>query len=168
MSSLLHFGASVAVLLTGLMPAQAADATPQEQNGMILVPARRLVVGTSEQERQELARRFDCHPTWLNDDLPRREADVEAFWIDRFPVTNARYLAFVEATGHPRPSWWKRWDGAFPTEYADHPVVGLSAQDADAYAKWPANACPPPRNGRRQSPVLTTVSLPGVIPGRVP
>ena len=128
--------------LTILMVVQVAAAAAEERNGMMLVPARRVLVGTSDAERRELAKRFDCYPTWLSDDLPRHEATVESFRIDRFPVTNGRYLAFVEATGHARPSWWKRWDGAFPTEYADHPVVGLSAQDADAYAKWAGKRLP--------------------------
>jgi len=119
-----------------------ASARAEERNGMVLVPVRRLLVGTGDAERKELARQFDCHPTWLNDDLPQHEAVVAAFWIDRFPVTNAQYLAFVEATSRTRPAWWNRWGGAFPNEYADHPVVGLSGQDAVAYAGWAGKRLP--------------------------
>ena len=70
------------------------EAQPDERqrNGMVFVAAREATVGTSQLERTELAERFDCHPTWLNDDLPRRQVDVAAFWIDREPVTNAQYL----------------------------------------------------------------------------
>ncbi len=78
---------------------------------MILIPAGRWTVGTSEAERAKLAKRYDCHPTWLADDLRRHEANLAAFWIDRYPVTNAQYLAFVEATGRQRPGWWQRWGG---------------------------------------------------------
>jgi formylglycine-generating enzyme required for sulfatase activity/acetyl esterase/lipase len=119
-----------------LMLGQIGKAVAEEQNGMVLITARRVIVGTSQEERQELARRYDCHPTWLNDDLPRHEVALLAFWIDRYPVTNAQYLAFVEATGHPRPAWWNRWGGTFPSDYAEHPVVGVAAQDAAAYALW--------------------------------
>ena len=103
---------------------------------MVRVPAVATTVGTSVAERQELAQRFDCHPTWLGDDLPYQQVELDAFWIDRYPVTNAEYLAFVEATEHPRPAWWARWGGVFPAEYADHPVVGVSGTDATAYAQW--------------------------------
>jgi len=109
---------------------------------MMFVPARQVTVGTSKEERAELAERFDCHPTWLNDDLPQRQVAVSAFWIDRHPVTNAQYLAFVEATGHARPSWWHRWGGVFPRDYANHPVAGISGIDAEAYAKWAGKRLP--------------------------
>jgi formylglycine-generating enzyme required for sulfatase activity len=114
----------------------------EERNGMLLIPARNAVVGTSAAQREELAKRFDCHPTWLGDDLTRREVQLPAFWIDRYPVSNAQYLAFVEATGHARPSWWTRWGGVFPVEYADHPVVGVSGQDAAAYSVWAGKRLP--------------------------
>lgn len=114
----------------------------EERNGMLLIPARKAVVGTSAAQREALAKRFDCHPTWLGDDLSRHEVQLSAFWIDRYPVTSAQYLAFVEATGHARPSWWARWGGVFPVEYADHPVVGVSGQDAAAYSAWAGKRLP--------------------------
>ncbi len=109
---------------------------------MIFVPEGRWTVGTDAAERASLAARFDCHPTWLNDDQPKHEAHLPAFWIDRYPVTNAQYLAFVEATGHAPPDWWRRWGGVFPAEYADHPVAGVSGVDAAAYARWAGKRLP--------------------------
>jgi formylglycine-generating enzyme required for sulfatase activity len=117
-------------------------AAGNRQNGMTLVSARRFVVGSSDLERQDAARRFDCHPTWLGDELPQHEVDLKAFWIDRYPVTNGQYLAFVEATGHARPPWWERWGGAFPIEYVNHPVAGVSGADAAAYAMWVGKRLP--------------------------
>lgn len=114
----------------------------KELHGMILVPAGRWIVGTDAAERASLAARFDCHPTWLGDDQPKHEARLPAFWIDRFPVTNAQYLAFVEATGHARPDWWRPWGGVFPVEYAEHPVTGVSGLDAAAYARWAGKRLP--------------------------
>jgi len=121
---------------------QVCSAVERRQNGMVFVPASRATVGTSTSERAELAKRFDCHPTWLGDDLPKSQVSLPAFRIDRYPVTNAQYLAFVEATGHARPSWWGRWGGVFPTDYADHPVTGVSGKDAVAYAKWAGKRLP--------------------------
>lgn len=129
-----------ALLTLSLPQARAADL--RRENGMVFVPARRVMVGTSDSQRAELADRFACHPTWLGDDLPQQEIDLSAFWIDQYPVTNAEYLAFVEATGNSRPSWWGRWAGLFPAEYANHPVTGVSGKDAAAYAKWAGKRLP--------------------------
>ena len=106
----------------------------ETRHGMILVPATTRIVGSSKSDRAELGKRFDCHPTWLSDDLAKHDVTLSAFWIDQYPVTNSQYLAFVEATKHPHPSWWRRRGGVFPDEYADHPVVGVSGTDAAAYA----------------------------------
>ena len=132
---------ALAALLAMFWP-QTYSVAERLQNGMIFVSARRVTVGTSTSERAELAKRFYCHPTWLGDDLPKAEVNLPAFWIDRYPVTNAQYLAFVEATGHARPSWWGRWGGVFPTDYAEHPVTGVSGKDAVAYAKWAGKRLP--------------------------
>lgn len=130
----------IALLLTVCLP--PCELIGEQYDGMVRIPAQRVIVGTSDQERQELAKRFDCHPTRLGDDLPRHEASLPAFWIDRSPVTNAQYGAFVEATGHARPSWWGRWNGAFPAECTDHPVTGVSGTDAVAYARWAGRRLP--------------------------
>lgn len=105
----------------------------RERHGMVFVPGHELTVGTSPETRVALAERFDCHPTWLDDDLSGRKVELQAFWIDRHPVTNAQYLAFLQATGREPPYWWR---GTFPAGYAGHPVVGVSGEEAEAYAKW--------------------------------
>ena len=143
-----HRGTVYFVLLSAahaaILALTAADAMSEairEQNSMVLVPAGEWVVGTTTKERSALAKRFDCHPTWLGDDLPRRSVRLAAFWIDKHPVTNAAYLAFCKATSRRGPSWWR--DGLkFPAEYADHPVVGVCGKDARAYAKWAGKRLP--------------------------
>ncbi len=61
--------------------------------------------------------------------------DLPAFRIARYPVTNAEYYRFVEASGHRRPDHWLR-DGRYPPERAGHPVVFTSWEDAVAYTQW--------------------------------
>jgi len=76
---------------------------------------------------------------------PRRIA-LRPFWIDRYPVTNAEFKAFVDATGyqpeHPA-KFLAHWKGAAPpAELADHPVVYVSYGDATAYADWAGKRLP--------------------------
>ncbi len=70
----------------------------------------------------------------------RRRLWISAFHIDSAPVTHREYAEFVAATGHPAPEYWNR--GEFPPERADHPVVGVSIDDARAYARWRGKAIP--------------------------
>jgi formylglycine-generating enzyme required for sulfatase activity/energy-coupling factor transporter ATP-binding protein EcfA2 len=54
------------------------------------------------------------------------------FWIAKYPVTYAQYEPFVTATGHKPPDYWHnpKW------HIANHPVVGVTWQDAYVYTQW--------------------------------
>ncbi len=70
----------------------------------------------------------------------KEERELPGFWIDKTPVTNAKYARFVKATGHDPPSHWR---GKTPyEEIADHPVVHVSWHDATAYAEWAGKRLP--------------------------
>jgi gamma-glutamyl hercynylcysteine S-oxide synthase len=80
-----------------------------------------------------------------DNERPRHTVQVEAFWIDRTPVTNAEYAQFVEETGAEPPMYWQRdgqggWVrtamGQTVPLAADHPVIHVSWQEADAFARW--------------------------------
>lgn len=64
---------------------------------------------------------------------------VEAFQMDPTEVTNKQYLEFVRATSHRRPALWPpEYDPA----YDDFPVVGVTGEDAAAYAAWAGKRLP--------------------------
>lgn len=66
---------------------------------------------------------------------PGQPVELPEFRIAKYPVTNAEYYRFVEATGHRCPDHWLR-DGRYPPELARHPVVFVSWESAVAYAEW--------------------------------
>lgn len=71
----------------------------------------------------------------------RREIYLDAFSLDRHPVTNRQFYAFLEATGYTPgdPSRFvAHWpDRRRPSDgQLDHPVVYVSLADALAYAGW--------------------------------
>jgi formylglycine-generating enzyme required for sulfatase activity len=67
--------------------------------------------------------------------------ELPEFYIAKYPVTNADYFRFVQASGHRRPDHWLR-EGSYPPELARHPVVFVSWEDAVAYAEWAGGRLP--------------------------
>jgi formylglycine-generating enzyme required for sulfatase activity len=67
---------------------------------------------------------------WLLKEYPRHPVCVAPFRMGRFPVTNAQYRAFIRATGGVPPESLREG------EPDDHPVWGVSAGEALAYADW--------------------------------
>jgi gamma-glutamyl hercynylcysteine S-oxide synthase len=75
-----------------------------------------------------------------------RRAVVRGVAIDAFPVTNAQFFAFIEATGYapadPR-NFLKHWTAARPPAGKEnHPVVYVSLQDARTYTRWAGKRLP--------------------------
>ena len=44
-----------------------------------------------------------CKVWWFRDERPEHSVYLDTFWMDRYEVTNEKYLQFVLATGH-RPA----------------------------------------------------------------
>lgn len=107
----------------------------------VLIPAGELVFGGPGPDSATPAR-------------PARCVFVSAFRIDRYPVTVAAYSAFVAAGGYRSRRYWtdagwawrvehamtkpRFWDEAEWAAYLlpNHPVVGVSAYEAEAYAAF--------------------------------
>jgi len=70
-----------------------------------------------------------------------RSSTLDAFDIDIYPVTNRQYKLFLEKTGHGHvPEHWR--DNTYAPDLANHPVVNVSWEDADTYAKWVGKRLP--------------------------
>jgi len=98
--------------------------------------------------------------------------ELDAFWIDRYEVTNEQYRAFVADGGYRKRELWHDtfvrdgkeigweevaellidstgrpgpagWElGTYPDGTADHPVHGISWYEADAFARWSGKSLP--------------------------
>ncbi|HTJ63284.1 MAG TPA: SUMF1/EgtB/PvdO family nonheme iron enzyme [Alphaproteobacteria bacterium] len=71
---------------------------------------------------------------------------IKRFFIDRTPVTNRQFKAFLDAA-HYRPkddaNFLKDWkNGAYPQGWEDRPVTWVSLEDARAYAAWAGKRLP--------------------------
>ena len=84
------------------------------------------------------------------EDSPRRFHEhsmrIQPFYIDKYPVTNAEFKQFLDATHyHPKDdlNFLKDWErGSYPDGWANKPVTWVSIEDAREYAKWAGKRLP--------------------------
>lgn len=92
------------------------------------------------------------HPR-ATDEKPRRQVYLSAFFINRYEVTNARFAAFVAATGYQTEAEkrgvekadgisWRQPHGPGAVAAPSHPVVYVSWRDAEAYCAWRGGRLP--------------------------
>ena len=60
---------------------------------------------------------------------------VSNFELMDHEITNAEYFAFTRATKYKSPEHWQE-DWFWMSEAANHPIVNIFWEDADAYCKW--------------------------------
>jgi formylglycine-generating enzyme required for sulfatase activity len=90
----------------------------------------------------------DFQYSW--EDSPRRrhrlDMQVASFFIDKYPVTNAEFKKFLDATKYrPRDdhNFLKDWkQGVFPAGWDNRPVTWVSLEDARAYSAWAGKRLP--------------------------
>ena len=63
---------------------------------------------------------------------------IDAFYMDKYEVTNAQYQLFMQDSGHRPPAYWN--DSIFNSP--QQPVVGVNWSDATAYAVWAGKRLP--------------------------
>ncbi|MGA4989536.1 ergothioneine biosynthesis protein EgtB [Nonomuraea bangladeshensis] len=129
------------------------SAGPEE----VYVPAGEFLMGT------------DSLPWAYDNERPAHRVDLPAYWIDRLPVGNAAYAAFIEDGGYHDARWWTpegwRWrqeNGVFGPLFwtreggtwwrtrfgrpepvpMDEPVQHVCWYEADAYARWAGKRLP--------------------------
>lgn len=114
--------------------------------GMVFIPAGEFRMGSPPNQGDE-----DEHPQHL--------VHLDAYFIDKYEVTNAQYKQFIDSGGYENPAYWSKagwdfiqshnitqpalWDDlTFGIAYPDNPVVGVSWYEAEAFAKWAGKRLP--------------------------
>jgi gamma-glutamyl hercynylcysteine S-oxide synthase len=129
-----------------IAPAEAAANPP---DGMVKIPSGSFVFKVRGTEIEgDAASGVDVQYPW--EDSPRRFHEqlmhVSTFFIDKYPVTNAEFKRFLDATGYSpadKIDFLRDWkDGNFPAGWEKKPVTWVSLEDARAYAKWAGKRLP--------------------------
>ena len=127
----------------------ATKPAPAAPSGMIRIPATDYdfqVRGVEIEGGNDPG--VDVQYPW--EDIPRRShhhrIHVATFYIDRTPVTNAEFRAFLDATQyHPKDdhNFLRDWkNGTYPDGWDKKPVTWVSIEDARAYAAWAGKRLP--------------------------
>lgn len=124
---------------------EALDKNREKWSEMVLIPAGKFVMGSGEDE-------------FISEEGPQHEVYTDAFYIDKYEVTNAHYwefLQYIKETGdHSKcfPGEPKNKDHTPGTphtgwnypyyDYPDYPVSRVDWYDAYAYAAWAGKRLP--------------------------
>lgn len=133
---------------------------------MVLVPEGEFIMGSSDEQIDEIAgTKINLRQLMKTHEQPQHKVYLDAFYIDQYEVTNARFQSFVEETGYETDAekygWGFHWEGynewfrikganwrapmgpgSSITGKPDHPVVQVSYNDAKEYAKWAKKRLP--------------------------
>lgn len=71
-----------------------------------------------------------------DDEKPRHRLYLPDFYIARYPITNAQYQVFVQASGRRSPFFWE--NNRYPTGTGNYPVWGIFWSDCVAFCQWAA------------------------------
>jgi formylglycine-generating enzyme len=138
----------VAAVLTALAsPGEVRAAPPPHVSpshpDMVLVAGGAFLLGSTQAEIDAARSSYGGSPDLYQPEFPQRRLELPAFWIDRTEVTNARYHAFVAATGRAVPSEDAVWAAPYvwragrpPAGLEQHPVTLVTFDDAKAYCAW--------------------------------
>jgi len=118
-SGLLVLGA--AAIFYGIDARDGVESVGKDGAPAVLIPAGKFVMGGDENS-------------------PRREMFLDAFYMDRYEITVARYGNFLKATGKlNEPDDFPESD---LKKFGDFPVVGVNWHGANNYCRWAGKRLP--------------------------
>ncbi|UCH98628.1 MAG: formylglycine-generating enzyme family protein [Candidatus Aminicenantes bacterium] len=96
---------------------------------MVFIPGGKFVMGKELPPAKEGEKE-----KYVNN--PAHNVELDSFYIDKYEVTNYQYFLFCQATGKKLPVFWGMNEFHCGLDFPNHPVVGVSYIEAQAYAKW--------------------------------
>lgn len=107
----------------------------------VFIPAGSFLMGAEAETGFAICEesRAGCALEDFADEGPVREVTLDAFWIDKFEVTNNGYRRCVDAGGCDLPALLEFYNHP---DFADHPVVYVSWFQAERFCQWAGGSLP--------------------------
>lgn len=96
--------------------------TKKDKAEMILIPAGEFLMGSTKKEVRDAEEKWGLEEGLLESETPQHAVYVDAFYIDKYEVTNAQYKKFVNETGHRAPT--------IPTK--EEVIVALKSESSES------------------------------------
>jgi formylglycine-generating enzyme required for sulfatase activity len=112
--------------------------SPIDGAEMVLVSEGQFIMGISETELDKIFRLDQRQTPIFATEIPVSNIYLDAYYIDRYPVTNFQYRKFLEETGRKEPMLINHNQWGQPMR----PVVFIGWDDARAYARWAGKSLP--------------------------
>lgn len=112
--------------------------SPIDGAEMVLVPEGQFLMGISEAELEQIYKLDKRRTPIFATEIPASTIYLDAYYIDRYPVTNYQYQKFIEETGHREPMLLSHHTWGQPMK----PVVFVGWDDARDYARWAGKSLP--------------------------
>ena len=143
----------IGLILTVLAAYDQSSVSSEPPEDMVLIPAGEFIRGTDSEQAN-------------TDQKPAHQVYLDAFYIDKYEVTNAEYEEFILVGGYKKREFWTEEGWNFiqkfqfdadewhqietPLQYGEnsvstdpnHPVIGVSWYEANAYAAWAGKRLP--------------------------
>ena len=135
------------ILLSFLTISGASAQKFPKMEGMVLIPGGTFSMGIDSSDIPELVEMGKKVPHmntghalwWFGDEMPRHQVKLDSFYMDVHEVTNREFKKFVEQTGYQSEGDWQKYA---TEDRLDHPVVNVTWNDAQAYARWAGKRLP--------------------------
>src|SRR5881396_262328 len=126
---------TILCLVCAAAPLAAQTAAPEN---MVQIPAGKFWMGRTYTIYTDSA---DLVPIDKLDDRPANNIYLDAFYLDKYEVTNADYTKFLQANSGTKPPWhWPQ--GNFPAGKEKLPVYNVNWFEATAFCKWAGKRLP--------------------------
>ena len=155
-------------------PKAAREIIGKDGAPMVLIPAGSFQMGSTKDEvdraiqtcLKEYKKDQQTCEGWYKGELPQHRVQLDAFYLDKYEVTNRLFHQFVQQTSYRTTAeqngsawafvegkgWeevkganWQKPEGSasvFQTSRGEHPVVAVTWDDAVAFCRWAGKRLP--------------------------